>query len=56
VALHSPERDWDKATSPFQVFESQGERQADARVQFPDRAYCFDQTKATSIDCVVTDH
>jgi GNAT superfamily N-acetyltransferase len=54
VAFHPSERDWDKATAPFQVFEGQGEVQTGGRVRLPDRAYCFDEAKTTSIDCVVS--
>ena len=53
VAFHPPDRDWDRATAPFQVFDGHGERLADGRVQLQERAYCFDETTATSLDCVV---
>lgn len=54
VAFHPQDRDWDQAAQPFEVFEGVGEVLPDGRVQLPERAYCFDQTKPTSPDCVVS--
>jgi hypothetical protein len=53
VAFHPPSRDWDKATPPFQVFDGMGEMLPDGSIRLPERAYCFDDTQSTSVDCVV---
>ncbi len=54
IAFHPPSRDWDRNTPPFQVFAGEGKRLAGGRVQLPERAYCFDETRSTSMDCVVS--
>ena len=53
IAFHDKSRDWDPAVEPFSAFAGDGEVRADGTILLPERAYCFNPGRETSMDSVV---